>query len=131
MRERLDTARDALRAGSTGSVVAAALVDDRAQADLDAAQVSLSRAEARVGESLDRILQEETVLRRYAVDAFQSGDPTLLSLSMVLTTDEPADLMGRLSSMDTVVDRQAGALSRLEAAKVVHEVERARLAGDP
>jgi murein DD-endopeptidase MepM/ murein hydrolase activator NlpD len=126
VRERLDTARDAYHLAH-GKVVAAALVDDRAQAELDAAQVSLARAEARVGQSLDRILQEETLLRSYAVDAFQSGDPTLLSLSMVLTTDEPADLMGRLSSMDTVADRQAGALSRLEAAKVVHEVERARL----
>ncbi len=126
VRDRLDAARDAYDQAHS-KVVAAALLDDRAQAELDAAQISLDRAEARVGASRDRILQEETALRTYAVDAFQSGDPTLLAMSMVLTTDEPADLMGRLSSMDTVVDRQASALSRLEAAKVVHEVERARV----
>lgn len=126
VRRRLDRARDVYDAAH-GQLVAATLVDDRAQAELDAAEISLGRAEARVGAAMDRILQEETVLRAYAVDAFQSGDPVMLSLSMVLTTDEPADLMGRLSSMGTVVDRQAVALSRLEAARVVHEVERARL----
>lgn len=126
VRHRLDHAR-AVYEQAHGAMVAAALVDDRAQADLDAAETSLDRAQARVDSAMDRILQQETVLRAYAVDAFQSGDPVLLSLSMVLTTDEPEDLMGRLGSMDTVVDRQAEALSRLEAARIVHEVERARL----
>lgn len=127
VRHRLDRARDVYE-GAHAELVAAALVDDRAQAELDAAETSLGRAVSRVGAATDRILQEETVLRTYAVDAFQSGDPVMLSLSMVLTTDQPADLMGRLSSMDTVVDRQAAALSRLEAARVVLDVERDRLA---
>lgn len=126
VRDRLDRARD-LYVAAHGKRLAAALVDDRAQLELAAAETSLGRAEARVGAAKDRILQQERVLRVLAVDAFQSGDTVLLSLSMVLTTDEPTDLMGRLGSMRTVVDREAGALSRLEAARVVHEVERARL----
>ena len=126
VRRRLGRARDAHELAH-GERVAAALVDDRAQAELDAAEVALDRAEERVAAALERILAREQVLRTYAVDAFQSGDAALLSLSMVLTTDEPVDLMGRLGSMDTVVDREAGALSRLEAARVVHEVERTRM----
>lgn len=126
VRHRLDRARDAYVAAH-GKRVAAALVDDRAQAELEAAETALGRAEARVGASMDRILQQERALRAIALEAFQSGDPVLLSMSMVLTTDEPTDLMGRLGSMRTVVDREAGALSRLEAARVVHEIERARL----
>ncbi|MGN6577576.1 MAG: peptidoglycan DD-metalloendopeptidase family protein, partial [Nocardioides sp.] len=62
------------------------------------------------------------------VDAFQGGDPTLLQLSAVFTSEEPTDLMDRLGSMQTVADRQAGALSRLQAARVVQEVARERLA---
>jgi chromosome segregation ATPase len=109
VRDRLDGAREVYRQAH-GELVAAALVDDRAQAELDAAEIDLGRAEARVGDATDRILQQEAVLRGYAVDAFQSGDPTLLQLSAVFTSQEPTDLMDRLGSMQTVADRQAGAL---------------------
>jgi murein DD-endopeptidase MepM/ murein hydrolase activator NlpD len=126
LRDRLDGAREVYRQAH-GELVAAALVDDRAQAELDAAEIDLGRAEARVGDATDRILQQEAVLRGYAVDAFQSGDPTLLQLSAVFTSQEPTDLMDRLGSMQTVADRQAGALSRLRAARVVQEVARERL----
>jgi murein DD-endopeptidase MepM/ murein hydrolase activator NlpD len=126
LRSRLDGAREVYRQAH-GELVAAALVDDRAQAELDAAEIDLGRAQARVGDATDRILQQEAVLRAYAVDAFQGGDPTLLQLSAVFTSQEPADLMDRLGSMQTVADRQAGALSRLRAARVVQEVARERL----
>jgi murein DD-endopeptidase MepM/ murein hydrolase activator NlpD len=125
-RRRLERAQDVYRTAH-GKRVAAALMDDRAQADLVEAEASLARAESRVDGAAERIRVQEGLLRSYAVDAFQSGDSTLLSLSMVLTTDEPADLMGRLGSMRNVVDREEVALSRLEAARVVHEVQRARL----
>ncbi len=127
VRGRLAHAREVSQEAH-GELVAAALVDDRARADLEAAEVALGRAEARVGAASERILQQEAVLRAYAVDAFQSGDPTLLQLSAVFTSDEPTDLMNRLGSMQTVADRQAGALSRLQATRVVREVARERLA---
>jgi murein DD-endopeptidase MepM/ murein hydrolase activator NlpD len=126
VRRRLDAAR-AVYEKERGKRVAAALMDDRAQAELDEAEETLARAEDRLGQAADRVLLQESELRAIAVDAFQSGDAVMLSLSMVLTTDEPMDLMGRLGAMDNVVDREAGALSRLEAAEVVLEVERRRL----
>jgi murein DD-endopeptidase MepM/ murein hydrolase activator NlpD len=124
--QRLDRARDVAQKARADRV-AAALMDDRAQAALDEAEAKVAAAERRVDDAAVRIRHQEELLRTYAVDAFQSGDPTMLAVSMVLTTDEPTDLMGRLGSMRNVVDRQAAALARVEAARAVLEVERAQL----
>lgn len=107
--------------------VAAALLDDRAQASLDAAEAELAATERRVTDAVARIERQEDDLRQFAVETYQSGDTALMSLSAVLTTDEAVDLVDRLGSMRTIVDRESAALGRLEATRAVLEVQRIRL----
>ena len=107
--------------------LAAALVDDRAQATLDAAEAELAATERRVAQAARSIDRQEDELRRLAVESYQSGDTALMSLSMVFTTDEAVDLVDRLGSARSIVDREAAALGRLEATRAVLDVQRARL----
>jgi murein DD-endopeptidase MepM/ murein hydrolase activator NlpD len=125
-RAELDRARDAYRSAHQRRL-AAALLDDRAQAALDEAEAQLAVTERRVLDAQHRIEEQERALRSFAVEAYQSGDTMLLSLSAVLSTDEPVDLVDRLGSVRTIVDRQAAAMSRMEAARTVLEVQQIRL----
>jgi len=107
--------------------VAASVLDDRAQAALDDAEAQLAATERRVADASRRIDEQEALLRSFAVETYQSGDTMLLSLSAVLSSDQPVDLVDRLGSVRTIADRQAAAISRLDAARTVLEVQRVRL----
>jgi len=66
------------------------------------------------------------------VQNYQTGDPSLLGLSMMLTTQDPAELSGQLNSVRSVLDKEAMTLDRLEASKVLltvqeHEVAAAKV----
>lgn len=132
-REALDEARaDVRRAreafqAARQRTVAARVLDDRAQAALDDAEAQLAATERRVADASRRIDEQEALLRSFAVETYQSGDTMLLSLSAVLSSDQPVDLVDRLGSVRTIADRQAAAISRLEAARTVLEVEKVRL----
>lgn len=119
-------AREAYRTAHQRTV-AAAVLDDRAQAALDDAEAQLALTERRVTEASARIGEQEGLLRSFAVETYQSGDTMLLSLSAVLSSDQPVDLVDRLGSVRTIADRQAAAISRLEAARTVLEVQQVRL----
>ncbi len=54
---------------------------------------------------------------------YQTGDPSLMGLSMVLTTQDPAELTGQLNSVQNIIDKEAVTLSRLEASKVLLTVQ--------
>ena len=125
-RRRLDRAERALQ-HARSERVAAVLVDERAQAELDAAEAALAQVKAQVDEALQRLSTEEDELRAIAVESFQGGQTQMLALSMVLTTDEPAELMGRLNSMGNVLGRKTAALDRLEAARIVLDVKLTQL----
>jgi murein DD-endopeptidase MepM/ murein hydrolase activator NlpD len=107
--------------------VAAALLDARAQTALDDAEAQLAATERRVVDASRRIDEQEALLRSFAVETYQSGDTMLLSLSAVLSSDQPVDLVDRLGSVRTIADRQAAAISRLEASRTVLEVQKIRL----
>lgn len=132
-RKALDEARaDVRRARETYQAarqrtVAAQVLDDRAQAALDDAEAQLAATERRVADASRRIDEQEALLRSFAVETYQSGDTMLLSLSAVLSSDQPVDLVDRLGSVRTIADRQAAAISRLDAARTVLEVQQVRL----
>ena len=62
------------------------------------------------------------------VAAYEQGDPALMGLSMVFTTQDPAQLTGKLNADDTVVDVETAILDQLEAAKVLLQVKEDELA---
>lgn len=125
-RADLGRAREVLQTAHH-ETLAAALLDEQAQARLDEAEAELAATERRVADASRRIDEQEALLRSFAVETYQSGDTMLLSLSAVLSSDQPVDLVDRLGSVRTIADRQAAAISRLEAARTVLEVQQVRL----
>jgi len=129
---RLEAARDRLRtanadlARARGQAVAAQALDDQMRARLDAAVTTLRAARTRLAVSRSRIVGQEDRLRATAVQSYQSGDPGLLALSMVLTSQDPAELTTRLSGVRSVLDKAESALARLQAANTLLSVTRTR-----
>ena len=62
------------------------------------------------------------------VPNYQNGDPSLMGLSMVLTTQDPAELTGQLNSVQNVLDKESAVLARLEATKALLTVQEREVA---
>ena len=124
---RLDNAEEAL--GVTRGQLAAAIAVERvARSRLRAAQTALRSARVDVADARARIRGQEVEIRQIAVSTYQSGDPGLLALSMVLSSDDPADLTGQLNSVQNVLAKESAVLDRVEATRsllIVREQERA------
>jgi murein DD-endopeptidase MepM/ murein hydrolase activator NlpD len=119
---KLDAA-EAHLARTRGMLAAAVVLDRQMQAKLDQAIQRLQEARAQLGESRAKISEQEDVLGRIAVENYQHGDPALLGLSMVLTSQDPAELTSQLNSVHNVLDKEAVALDRLRATKVLLTVQ--------
>jgi murein DD-endopeptidase MepM/ murein hydrolase activator NlpD len=117
-RESLDAARAHL-ADTRGQLAAATVLDRQMQARLVAARVRLDQARAALAAGHRKIAVEQHVLGQIVVSTYQSGDPSLMGLSMVLTSQDPAELTDQLSSVQNVMDKQSVVLDRLEAAKAL------------
>lgn len=118
---RLDDARSYL-AKTRGQLAAARALDQRMQAKLEDAEARLQRAREDLAGGRDKIAGQEQTLRQLVVQNFQDGDPALMGLSMVLTTQNPQDLTGELNSVKNVLDKQSAVLARLQASKVLLKV---------
>lgn len=127
---QLDTAQAKL-AKTRGELAAAEALDRQMQAKLDAAVAKLERARADLVEGHEKVAEQERELGRLVVANYQTGDPALMGLSMVLTSQDPTELTGQLNSVQNVIDKEDATLSRLEASKVLlavqeQEVEKAK-----
>jgi murein DD-endopeptidase MepM/ murein hydrolase activator NlpD len=121
-RAELRLARGGL-ARARGELVVAEALDRQLQAQLESAvhRLRKARRELRMGKA-DVRAQEER-LRGMVASSYEQADPAMLGLSMVFTTQDPAQLAGSLNANDDVVNLQATTLDRLEAARVVLTVQ--------
>jgi murein DD-endopeptidase MepM/ murein hydrolase activator NlpD len=126
-REDLAAAQDYL-AKTQGELAAAEALDREMQARLDAAVERLNRAQLAVDEGQAAFAEQEARLRQMVVSAYEHGDPALMGLSMVFTTQDPTQLTGQLNADDTVVDVETTILDQLEAGKVLLLVKETELA---
>ena len=124
---RLHTARLHL-ADTQGQLMAARALDDRMQAKLEAAEVRLRQAREDLAAGHAKIADQQDTLGQIVVGNYQSGDPSLMGLSMVLTTQDPAELTGQLNSVQNVMDRESVVLDRLEASKALLTVQESEVA---
>ncbi len=106
-----------------GELAVAEILDRQMQAKLEAAVTRLAGARDDLAAGRQELAGQEEVLRRVAVEHYQTGDPTLLGLSMVLTSQRPAELTSQLNSVRSVLDKEAVTLDRLDAARVVLTVQ--------
>jgi len=115
---RLSVARTHL-AMTRGELAAAETLDRQMQGKLDAAVSLLSAARSELVEGRADFAEQEETLGQIAVQSYQSGDPALLSLSMVLTSQDPAELTSQLNSVQNVLDKESVTLDRLEASRIL------------
>jgi murein DD-endopeptidase MepM/ murein hydrolase activator NlpD len=106
-----------------GELAAARALDAQMQSRLEAARARLARARTELAEGRRRVAEQGRTLSGIVVDGYQTAAPGLLGLEAVLTSDDPAQLTGQLSSMRTVTDKQQAVLDRLRAARVVLAVQ--------
>ncbi|HET6625874.1 MAG TPA: peptidoglycan DD-metalloendopeptidase family protein [Nocardioidaceae bacterium] len=132
----LHAAEDRLRAAQSelakarGELAAAEVVDHRMQAALDAAIAELQRSREDLADGKREVRDQETTLGRIAVQNYQLGGPTMLGLSMVLTSKDPAELSGQLNSVRNVLDKESVVLDRLKASKVLLVVQERKVEAD-
>ncbi|CAN5171049.1 hypothetical protein BH18ACT9_BH18ACT9_13120 [soil metagenome] len=119
-------------AESRGELAAAEALDPQMQAELDVAILRLEQAQADLAQGQLKIAEQEQELGEIVVENYQTGDPSLMGLSMVLNSQDPSELTGQLNSVQNVIDKEAVSLSKLEASRVLltvqeQEVEEARV----
>jgi murein DD-endopeptidase MepM/ murein hydrolase activator NlpD len=125
-RSRLSAARAQLST-ARGQVAAAEAFDLQMQQELKVAVTKLKRARARLADSRRRVAGQEDRLRTVAVQHYQSGDPTLMALSMVLTSQDTDELTTQLESARSIMDKEAGGLARLEASQAILTAQEAEV----
>jgi murein DD-endopeptidase MepM/ murein hydrolase activator NlpD len=121
---RLSAARSHL-AETRGKLAAAQAFDARMATRLAAARIRLERARAQLAESRRKLAEEQDDLSRIVVSSYQTGDPSLMGLSLVLTGQDPTELSAQLSSVQSVIDKEALLLDRLEASRALLTVQEA------
>jgi murein DD-endopeptidase MepM/ murein hydrolase activator NlpD len=102
---------------------AAIILDQQMQAKLDAAIARLEQARKDLETGLAKVEEQNLLLRRIVVAHYQSGDPSLVGLSSVLTSQDPAEINGQIKSAEAVMDKESVILDRLEATKVMLTVK--------
>jgi murein DD-endopeptidase MepM/ murein hydrolase activator NlpD len=119
---RLASAEQQL-AKTRGELSAAKVLDAQMEAKLDAAIIRLAKAREELAAGQAQVTEQEELLGQIAVQNYQSGDPSLLGLSMVLTSQDPAELTSQLASVQNVLDKEAVTLDRLDASRVLLTVK--------
>lgn len=119
-------------AKTRGELAAAEALDRQMQAKLVEATLRLEQAQADLADGRAKYAEQEKTLGQIVVQNYQTGDPSLMGLSMVLTSQDPTDLTGQLNSVQNVLDKESVTLDRLEASKILlrvqeDEVHRAKL----
>lgn len=109
-------------AGTRDELHAARVQDRVMQQRLTAAEARLVQARAELVQGKTDVVEQEQELRRVVVASYQQGDPELLKLSMVFTTQDPAQLTGRWNANSTVANVESTHLDQLEAARVLLSV---------
>jgi murein DD-endopeptidase MepM/ murein hydrolase activator NlpD len=124
---QLGAAREHL-ARTRGELAAAEVIDHQMQAKLAAAidRMKGARAELRAGRR--KVADQQDLLGQIVVQNYQTGDPSLMGLSMVLTSQDPTELTGQLNSVQNVIDKESVVLDRLEASRALLVVQQQEVA---
>ena len=118
----LGKAQDHL-AHTQGELAAAEALDLQMQAKLEEAEARLAKARLDLDAGHINVAEQQRQLGQIIVANYQAGDPALMGLSMVLTSQDPAQLTGQLNSVQNVIAKEDATLSRLEASKVLLTVQ--------
>ncbi len=124
LQARADLANAQAYLASTQEALAVAAARDlEMQRRLDEAVVRLEAARLDLKAGRRDVAAQEAQLRRMVVASYQQGDPALMGLSMVFTTQDPSQLAGTMNASSSVANTESKILDQLLAADVLLTVE--------
>ena len=137
--QRLMRARTVLKAAQRRLAVAqrqvdaAARLDARMQARLQAAEHRLAVARVALDAARKRVTEQRIAIGRLAASNYANGDPALMGLSVMLNSQDPAEVTTQMNTVTALMSRQTTLLEELKIARaqmVAQEaaVEKARAA---
>jgi murein DD-endopeptidase MepM/ murein hydrolase activator NlpD len=109
-------------------LTAAQIVDAQTQSELAAANARLGRARAALARGRRSHTTQQEVFRSIAAETYQAGSPSLMGITMVLTSRDPSELSTQLNVVQNVMDREEATLRRLEASRLLLELQQERVA---
>lgn len=109
-------------AATEGQLTAAQVLDTQMQAQLTEAVAALDAAQAEVAAGKAKVLAQRADIGRLAATDYQYGDPRLLGLSMMLTTQDPVQLASQLNTVDNLMSRENNMYADLQATQVLLKV---------
>ncbi|MGO4258946.1 peptidoglycan DD-metalloendopeptidase family protein [Marmoricola sp. RAF53] len=124
---QLDSAQRTL-AATEGQLTAARVLDAQMQARLAQAVAALEQAQAEVEAGKAKVVEQRGDIGRLAAADYQYGDPRLLGLSMVLTSQDPVELASQLNTVDNLMDRENRMYADLQATEVLLRVQAKKVA---
>lgn len=123
---KLSSAENAL-AKTQSALHAAQVVDAQLQAKLVQAQAALKAAEAAVVQAKQRVKDQRDDIGRLAAESYSTGDPSLMNLTVMLKSHDPASLTSQLNTVDNLMNKQDTLLDEFKATQARLVVEQAKV----
>jgi murein DD-endopeptidase MepM/ murein hydrolase activator NlpD len=114
---------EAVLARTRDELAAARDRDRRMQDRLEAARARLARARVALADGRAAVAEQASALRGMAAQTYEQGGAGLAGLSLVLTTQDPAQLAGQLSASSNALNSESAMLDRLSASRVLLDVQ--------
>ncbi|WP_027862066.1 M23 family metallopeptidase [Marmoricola sp. URHB0036] len=121
--KRLSSARSALASAQRRLAVAqkaadaAARVDAQMQAKLQTAEHQLAVAREALDTARQRVVDQRAAIGRLAASNYANGDPALMGLSVMLTSQDPAEVTTQMNTVTSLMSRQTTLLDSLRTAR--------------
>ncbi len=131
--KRLDGARAALTgaqrrlAAAQKNLDAAARLDAQMQARLQAAEHRLALARVALDQARDRVTEQRAAIGRLAASNYANGDPALMGLSVLLNSQDPAEVTTQMNTVTSLMSRQTTLLESLKIARAQMKAEEAKV----
>ena len=130
---RLRTARAALTSAQRRLAVAqknldaAARLDAQMQARLQAAEHRLALARVALDRARAQVVEQRAAIGRLAASNYANGDPALMGLSVLLNSQDPAEVTTQMNTVTSLMSRQTTLLESLRIARAQMKAEEAKV----
>jgi murein DD-endopeptidase MepM/ murein hydrolase activator NlpD len=131
--KRLSAARAALGSAqrrlalAQKNLDAAARLDARMQVRLQAAEHRLAVARVALDRARARVVEQRAAIGRLAASNYANGDPGLMGLSVMLNSQDPAEVTTQMNTVTSLMSRQTTLLESLRIARARMVAEEARV----
>ncbi len=98
--------------------------DAEMQRKLEQTQARLEAAERSLEKSEKELAKAEVGIQQFAIETLQQGDPSLRAVSGLLQGKSTSEFSEQMSINSSIADAQAAELQRLDARKVMLQIER-------